>query len=102
MRTLSAVGFPHWELTNGEAEKVKAYVSFVRSECMRDSRFVRAEPESHVFEPFRYECRCFLQFLFVGMEHHKIVGISYDNGFPILILCLLNGGLHSVQSDIHE
>ena len=72
MRTFSTMGFSCVELTDGKAEKVKAYVSLMESERMRDSRFVRAEPESHVFEPFRYECRCFLQFLFVGMEHHKV------------------------------
>ena len=72
MRLLSGVGFAHLELTDGVAKKVKAYTSLRRSQRMGDSRFVWTQPESHVFEPFRHERCCFLQFFFVGMKHHEV------------------------------
>lgn len=42
VRTLSGVGFAHRKLSDGVTKKVKAYIPFVRRQCMGDFRFLRA------------------------------------------------------------
>src|SRR5438045_1405581 len=102
MRTFPGVHFSHRKLTNSIAKKVKPDTSLIRSQGMSDSRFVWTQPEPHAFEPFYYKRCSFLQFIFVGMKDDKIISISYDDGFSILILCLSYRRFHPMQSYIHE
>jgi hypothetical protein len=43
LRVFSSVGFPDRELPHGEAEKIKAHLSFIGMQCVGDSRFLGAQ-----------------------------------------------------------